>query len=63
MLIIEPGIGRSTAFAFARAGVKGLIVADINAKVLGATVDEIKADVPGVEIVQTLEMRHLAQDV
>ena len=51
MLIIEPGIGRSTAFAFARAGVRGLIVADINAKALSATVDEIKAGVPGIEIV------------
>jgi NAD(P)-dependent dehydrogenase (short-subunit alcohol dehydrogenase family) len=51
MLIITSGIGRSTAYAFARAGVKGLIVADINTKALNETVKEIKADVPGVAIV------------
>lgn len=51
MLIIESGIGRSTAFAFARVGVKGLVVADINTKALNATVEDIKANVPGVAVV------------
>lgn len=55
LLTILPGIGRSTAFAFARAGVSGLVLVDINTKALKQTVGEVQKLAPSLEI-RTLEL-------
>lgn len=45
------GIGRSTSLAFARAGVAGLFLADINAKAMEETADDIRRKIPGLKVV------------
>ncbi|OJJ84306.1 uncharacterized protein ASPGLDRAFT_35577 [Aspergillus glaucus CBS 516.65] len=45
------GIGRSVSFAFARAGVAGLFLADINTKALKATGNEIQCELPDLKVV------------
>ncbi|KAK5215655.1 hypothetical protein LTR72_011308 [Exophiala xenobiotica] len=44
------GIGRSTAFAFAKAGVRGLVLADINSEALKKTVADVQAEHPSLKI-------------
>ncbi|KAJ5760875.1 hypothetical protein N7520_008031 [Penicillium odoratum] len=45
------GIGRSASFAFARAGVAGLFLADINAEALEATANDIRRELPDLKVV------------
>ncbi|OGE51273.1 hypothetical protein PENARI_c014G01399 [Penicillium arizonense] len=45
------GIGRSTSLAFARAGVEGLFLADINEEALRKTADEIRHAVPNLKVI------------
>ncbi|KAJ5902362.1 hypothetical protein N7495_002890 [Penicillium taxi] len=45
------GIGKSVSFAFARAGVSGLFMADINEKDMTATANDIRQEIPELKIV------------
>lgn len=46
----NPGIGRATAFAFARSGIQRLALTDINEANLEKVSKSIKAEYPNVEI-------------
>ncbi|KAJ5685098.1 hypothetical protein N7536_007717 [Penicillium majusculum] len=45
------GIGRSVSFAFARVGVAGLFLADINMKALEETANDIRRELPDLKVV------------